>query len=201
MKTNKNMKQKLKLVISITTMLFIFKCCKPDKGCVDNNTYKYQLEEDLKILPYNDFSQLTFINKTTRDTFVFIGEGYNFDWGKYTTQEECSQTYNLQRRFIIFSFTKNSEKITIENLFVQSNVRKMAFSYKKNGRNTSYSDFGYPFTYDSILIEGKYYNKITQFNPEKSTVSLGFLYSLNNGIVQLIYPPNNDTLNLIKLEL
>jgi hypothetical protein len=107
-----------RLIFIIPVIFLLFKACKPDKGCVDNNQYEYQLERDLNLIPYKDFSELTFINKMTRDTSIFVGQGYVYDWGKYVTQEECNQTYNLQRRYIVFICTKNNNKISIENTLI-----------------------------------------------------------------------------------
>lgn len=190
-----------KLIFIIPVIFLLFKACKTDKGCVDNNEYRYQSETELSVVPYKDFSELTFINKTTRDTSIFIGQGYVYDWGKYLTQEECSQTYNLQRRYIVFNCTKNTDQISIENTFTVPWTTLINFGFNNNYRKTSYADFGYPYSLDSINIEGVKYINITRFSPEQSTISFGFLFSRNKGIVQLINPKSNDTLNLISVKL
>jgi hypothetical protein len=195
------MKQKLKLLLTIPLLMLLFKACKPDKGCVDNNEYVYQLESDLKILPYKDFSELTFINKTTRDTCIFIGQSYVYDWGKYTTQEECPQTFNLQRRYIVFNCTKNNNNIIIENTFIKPGNRTMNFSSNNENKSLHPSYFSAPFAYDSLNIEGKYYYNVKDFTAIKSTSEFGFLYTLNNGIIRIIYNKSNDTLNLINIKL
>ncbi len=192
------MKQKLKLLLTIPLLLLLFKACKPDKGCVDNNTYQYQLEEDLNVVPYKDFSELTFINKTTRDTSVFVGQGYVYDWGKYVTQEECPQTYNLQRRYIVFNCTKNTDKISIENTFIQPGIETMQITFRNNSTNiTPFVLYSKPFSFDSISIENKIYRNANQYLQNNLTV----LYNRTEGLIQLFYPKTKDTLNLIDLKL
>jgi hypothetical protein len=195
------MKQKLKLLITIPLILLLFKACKPEEGCVDNNYYEYQLEEYLNSVPYKDFSELTFINKTNRDTFVFIGQGYVYDWGKYTTQEECPQTYNLQRRYIVFNCTKNTDKIIVENTFEKPGISAIKFSYKNYGKSLSYGSFFGPYHHDSILIENKIYYKVRDLTKTFSTAEFGFLFSKNEGLIRLINSSTNDTLNLIDIKL
>lgn len=188
----------IKLILTIPLVLILFKACKPDKGCVGNNTYQYQPEEELNIVPYKDFSELTFINKITRDTSVFVGQGYVFDWGKYVTQEECPQTYNLQRRYIVFNCTKNSDKISIENTFIQPGIETMRISYKSNSINiTPFVLYSKPYSFDSLLIENKLYRNINEYPQNNLTV----FYNATEGIVKIIYPSTKDTLNLIYLKL
>lgn len=195
--------KKLKLLLTIPFLLLLVKACKPDKGCVDNNTYQYQPEEELNIVPYKDFSELTFINKITRDTSVFVGQGYVFDWGEYVTQEECPQTYNLQRRYIVFNCTKNTDKISIENTFLQPGNRTFTISYKNKSKslNAGYFMPSFPFSYDSIIIENKYYYKVKKISAENSTTTIGYLYSLTKGLIQIVSPVDKDTLNLIDIKL
>ena len=61
--------------------------------------------------------------------------------------------------------------------------------------------FRAPFAYYSLNIEGRYYYNVKDFSAINSTTEFGFLYTLNEGIIKLIYPTTKDTLNLIKLEL
>jgi hypothetical protein len=190
-----------RLIFIIPLILLLFKACKPDKGCVDNNQYQYQLEEDLNVVPYKDFTELTFINKTTRDTNVFVGQGYVYDWGKYVTQEECPQTHNLQRRYIVFNCTKNSDKISIENTFIKYGIRTMNFSWNNKGKSLYPSYFSGPFAYDSLNIEGKCYYNVKDFTSIKSTTEFGFLYTKTEGLIRLVNPLTKDTLNLIDLKL
>jgi hypothetical protein len=191
------MKTKLKMLLSIAFIPLFFEACKPDKGCVDNNIYQYQLEEDLNLIPYKNFSELTFINKITRDTLVFIGEGYTFDWGKYTTQEECPQTYNLQRRYIVFNCTKNADKISIQNTFLQPNFRTISIGFKNKNINMSASGLSKPYSFDSLLIENKSYYNINEY-PQ---LNLRILFNTTEGIVQIIHSETKDTLNLINIKL
>jgi hypothetical protein len=178
-------------------LLLLIKACKTEEGCVDNNYYEYQLEEDLNVVPYKDFSELTFINKTTRDTSVFVGQGYLYDWGKYITQEECPQTYNLQRRYIVFNCTKNNDKISIENTFLQPGYRTMSISFKNNNINIEPGGIRKPFSFDSLLIENKIYRNINKYPQTFLTI----LYNKTEGLTQIIYSKTNDTLNLIDIKL
>jgi hypothetical protein len=193
--------QKLKLLLTIPFLLLLVKACKPDKGCVDNNYYEYQAENSLNRIPYKDFSELTFINKTTRDTSVFVGQGYVYDWGKYVTQEECPQTYNLQRRYIIFNCTKNTDRIIVENTFLVPWTTAINFSFNNKDKSLHPSYFSGPYAYDSLYIEGKYYRNVKDFTSIKSTTEFGFLYTLNDGIIRIIDNKSNDTLNLINIKL
>jgi len=195
------MKTKLSLVLIIQILAIVFKSCKPDEKCVDGNYYKYLDDNNLNKISYKDFSVLTFISKKTKDTLVFTGQGYQYGSSNYISQGDCPQTTNLQYRSLTFSCNLNNDKIVITNLFVGPTTGGINFSYKNNNKNVSPASFGYPFYYDSLNIEGKYYHKVNSFTEINSTVDIGFLYTLNEGIIQLIYPPTNDTLNLIKLEL
>ncbi len=187
-----------RLIFIIPLILLLFKACKPDKGCVDNNQCQYQLEEDLNVVPYKDFSELTFINKTTRDTSVFVGQGYVYDWGKYVAQEECPQTYNLQRRYIIFNCTKNTDQISIENTFIQPGIETMRISYRSNSINiTPFVLYSKPYSFDSLSIENKLYRNINEYPQNNLTV----FYNASEGIVKIIYPSTKDTLNLVDLKL
>ena len=190
-----------RLIFIIPLILLLFKACKPDKGCVDNDQYEYQLERDLNLIPYKDFSELTFINKTKLDTSVFVGQGYVYDWGKYTTQEECPQTYNLQRRYIVFNCTKNNDKISIENTYLQPWNKAINFSFNIKDKSLHPSYFIGSFAYDSISIEGKYYYNVIDFTSIKSTTEFGFLYTKTEGLIRLVNPLTKDTLNLIDLKL
>ena len=182
----------------LMALLFTQACTKERNNCVDNNYYRYQTERDLGFIPYTDSSVITFINKTSRDTQVFEAQGYKFDWGKYVTQEECPQTYNLQRRYIVFQCTKNTDRIIIENTFKEYYARTITFSYKRNGLSTL---LDYTYNYDSLEIENKYYYKISLIENDNRFTGLRMLYSNANGIIQLVHPPTNDTLNLINLKL
>jgi hypothetical protein len=193
------MKQKLLLIIPL--LLLLFKACKPDEKCIDGNNYKYLSEYNLSKIPYKDHSLLTFIDKKTKDTLIFIGQGFQYGFGKYVDQGECPQTNNLQYRSLTFVNNKNADKITIINQFIGLTTSEISFNYKINSKSLSPAYFNAPFAYDSLLISGKYYYNIKDFTAINSTVDLCFLYTLKEGIVQLIYPPTNDTLNLIKLEL
>jgi hypothetical protein len=186
-----------RLIFIIPVIFLLFKACKPDKGCVDNNQYEYQLERDLNLIPYKDFSELTFINKMTRDTSIFVGQGYVYDWGKYVTQEECNQTYNLQRRYIVFICTKNNNKISIENTFIKYGIRTMSIGFKNNSINMSASGLSKPYSFDSLIIENKLYRNINEYPQNNLTV----FYNATEGIVKIIYPSTKDTLNLIDLKL
>ncbi len=190
-----------KLIFIIPLILFLFKACKPDEGCVDNNQYQYQLERDLSVIPYKDFSELTFINKTTRDTSVFVGQGYVYDWGKYVTQEECPQTYNLQRRYIVFNCTKNTDKISIENTFDSPGGRIIDFSLRKYNLPLIGTYFYGNYAYDSLNLENKVYYKVKDFATGKINTQFSFLYTNTNGIIRMIYRPTNDTLDLINIKL
>jgi hypothetical protein len=193
------MKQKLLIVIPL--LLLLFKACKPDEKCVDGNNYRYIDEYDYGKIPYKDHSQLTFVDKKTKDTLVFTGQGFQYGFGKYVSQGECPQTTNLEYRSLTFINNKNADKITIINQFIGLTTSEISFNYKINSKSLSPAYFNAPFAYDSLLISGKYYYNIKDFTAINSTVDLCFLYTLKEGIVQLIYPPTNDTLNLIKLEL
>jgi hypothetical protein len=193
--------KKLKLLLCLPIILLLFKACKPDKGCTNGNYYKYIDEYDFSKIPYKDYSELTFINKKTKDTLIFYGQGYQFDFGQATTQEECPQTYNLQRRQIVFKCYKNNDEIKITNFFMGFTTTDINFSYKKNNRIVDPGSISWPFAYDSILIEGKFYYNVKDFTPIITPVNIGFLYTLNEGIIQLIYPNTSDTLNLTKLKL
>jgi hypothetical protein len=193
--------KKHKLLITIPLLLLLCKACKPDKGCFDDNQYKYQFEEYLNLIPYKDFSELIFINKTTRDTSVFIGQGYVFDWGKYVTPYECPQTYNLQRRYIVFNCTKNTDIISIENTFINIYGRAIIFSFNNKSKSLSHGDFLGSYQYDSINIENKIYSLIRDFSKKQSTSEFGFLYSKDEGLIRVIQPITNDTLDLIDLNL
>jgi hypothetical protein len=195
------MKQKLKLLLTIPFLLLLVKACKPDKGCIDNNTNQYQLEDELNIVPYKDFSELTFINKTTRDTSVFVGQGYVYDWGKYVTQEECPQTYNLQRRYIVFKCSKNTDRIIVENTFEKPGISAINFSFKNYSKSPSYGSFFAPYHHDSILIETKIYYNVRDLTKTFSTAEFGFLFSKNEGLISIITQNPKDTLNLINLKL
>ena len=193
------MKQKLLLIIPL--LLLLFKACKPNEKCVDGNYFKNLSENNLSKVPYKDYSVLTFIDKKTKDTLIFTGQGFQYGYGKYVEQGECPQTNNLQYRSLTFVNNKNADKITIINQFIGLTTSEISFNYKINSKSLSPSYFNAPFAYDSLLISGKYYYNIKDFTAINSTVDLCFLYTLKEGIVQLIYPPTNDTLNLIKLEL
>ncbi len=193
------MKQKLLLIISL--LLLLFKACKPNEKCVDGNYFKNLSENNLSKVPYKDYSVLTFIDKKTKDTLIFTGQGFQYGFGKYVEQGECPQTTNLQYRSLSFINNKNADKITIINQFIGLTTSEISFNYKINSKNLSPSNFNEPFAYDSLLLEGFYYKNVLDFTNLKSTVDLGLLYTSKEGIVQLIYPPTNDTLNLIKLEL
>jgi hypothetical protein len=190
-----------KLIFIIPLILLLFKACKPDKGCVDNNQYRYQSETELSVLPYKDFSELTFINKTTRDTSVFVGQGYVYDWGKYVTQEECNQTYNLQRRYIVFNCTKNTDQISIENTFLVPWASAINFSYKNFGKSLSYGSFFGPYHHDSILVGNNMFYNVRDLTKTFSTAEFGFLFSKNEGLISIITQNPKDTLNLIDLKL
>jgi hypothetical protein len=189
--------KKLKLLLIIIPFLIFTKSCKKDSGCEDGNYYQYQLEEDLKVIPYKDYSELTFINKTTRDTAVFIGQGYTFDWGKYTTAEECPQTYNLQRRYIVFSCTKNNDKIIVQNTFLEPGARKINIGFKNKSINISASGLRKPYSFDTLHIENKLYYNINQY-PQ---LDIKILYNTTEGIIQMIHQETKDTLNLIDVKL
>jgi hypothetical protein len=186
-----------RLIFIIPLILLLFKACKTDKGCVDNNEYRYQSETELSVVPYKDFSELTFINKTTRDTTVFVGQGYVYDWGKYVTQEECSQTYNLQRRYIVFNCTKNTDQISIENTFTVPWDTEISVGFKNKNLNMSPSGLRKPYSFDSLIIENKLYRNINEYPQNNLTV----FYNATEGIVKIIYPLTKDTLNLINLKL
>ncbi|MFA9212316.1 MAG: hypothetical protein ACEQSR_00515 [Candidatus Methylacidiphilales bacterium] len=195
------MKQKLKLLLSITTMLFIFKGCKPDQKCDESINYKYIYDYDISKIPYKDFSVLTFLDKKTGDTLIFTGGGYQSGFDSYSTAEECPKQFKLQRMFIVFQCNKNTDQIVVSNFFEAPNVTKINFSYKNNNKTVFPGSISWPFSYDSINIEGKYYHNIEDFTTINSTVDIGFLYNLNEGIIKLIYPPTKDTLNLINIQL
>ena len=193
--------KKLKLLFTIPFLLVLFKACKPDKGCVNNNTYQYQLERDLNVVPYKDFSELTFINKTTRDTSVFVGQGYVYDWGKYVTQEECPQTYNLQRRYIVLNCEKNTDKITIENSFDSPGGRIIDFSFRNKNLPLIGTYFYGNYAYDTLIIEKNTFYNVKDFATGKLSTQFSFLYTNIEGIIRIIYRPTNDTLDLIKIKL
>jgi hypothetical protein len=130
---------------------------------------------------------------------VFEAQGYKFDWGKYVTQEECPQTYNLQRRYIVFQCTKNTDRIIIESTFDYKLSNVTNFSYKRNGLSTNITGNGYD--YDSLKIENKNYYKVLLTETNNRLTGLDMLYTRTEGIIQLIHPPTNDTLNLINLKL
>ncbi len=189
---------KLKLIFIIS--LLLNNSCKKDSDCGHQSSDEYQPIEELKVVPYNDFSELTFINKTTLDTNLFVGQGYVYDWGKYTSQEYCPQTYNLQRRYIVFICTKNSDKITIQHTFLKPGSRTMIISYKNKSRSLNAGYLKQPSS-DSLLIEGNYYNNVKKINPENSTTTLGYLFTLKEGLLQIVIPTSNDTLNLVNVKL
>lgn len=81
------------------------------------------------------------------------------------------------------------------------NYEGVSVRYEGNNPNLSPAYFNAPYAYDSLIISGKYYYNIKDFTAINSTVDLCFLYTLKEGIIQLIYAPTNDTLNLIKLEI
>jgi hypothetical protein len=201
MKTNKNTKTKLKPIIYVLLILLFFEACKPEVKCNESINYLYIDDYDINKIPYKDFSVLTFLDKKTGDTLIFTGGGYQSSFDSYSTAEECPKKYNLQRRFIVFSCNKNTDKITISNFFEAPNVTKINFSYKNNNRTVFPGSISWPFSYDSIDIEGKYYHNIEDFTNINSTVDIGLLYTLNEGIIKLIYPPTKDTLNLINIQL
>ena len=188
-------------IILCFPLLIFLKSCSPDPKCGEDITYQYLSDYELKKIPYKDFSILTFINTTTKDTSTFIGEGFGNDYSTYIQSGDCPQTFKLQRRYIVFSCTKNSDKITIQNTFIQPGSSTINFSYKKNNLNISPAGIRKPFSFDSLKIEEKYFYNINQYNPNSPTVSLGILYNTKEGIIQLIHPPTKDTLNLVKLEL
>jgi hypothetical protein len=195
------MKQKLKLLLSITTMLLIFKGCKPDEKCVDGNNYRYINDYDYSKIPYKDHSELTFIDKKTKDTLVFTGQGFQYGFSKYVAQGECPQTTNLEYRSLTLINNKNANKIFIENKFISFDVSAIGISYKNFGKIFYAVEVSKPYKYDSLIVQGtKYYNVqyLKDMNPY--TPFLSIYYNLNYGILKL-ETNAGDTLELIKLEL
>lgn len=187
--------------VIIVAILLFANACEPVKVCVDNNSFQYLKESELNSLPYKDFSELTFIHRTNRDTFLFKGGSYKSDFTKYVIQQECPQTFNAQRRKIEFVNGKSGSKITVENAFLQTGVSTLNIMYNNANKNIEYAVFSKPFTYDSLLIEGKNYTEVREVKPNQAEGNLGFLFTPKQGIIQLINGATNDTLNLVALKL
>jgi hypothetical protein len=195
------MKQKLKLLLSITIMLFIFKSCKPDEKCVDGNTYKYIDDYDYSKIPYKDNSKLSFIDKKTKDTLIFTGQGFQYGFGKYVAQGECPQTTNLEYRSLTLMNNRNADAILVENKFVSFDVSYIGITYKNYSKSFSPVEVSKPYKYDSLIIQGvKYYNVQYLKDTHPYTPFLSIYYHLNYGILKL-ETNKGDTLELIKLEL
>ena len=193
------MKQKLLIVIPL--LLLLFKACKPDEKCVDGNNYRYIDEYDYGKIPYKDHSQLTFVDKKTKDTLVFTGQGFQYGFGKYVSQGECPQTTNLEYRSLTFINNKNKDEILIENKFVSFDVSYIGITYKNLSKNFSPVEVSKPYKYDSLIIQGtKYYNVQYLKDTHPYTPFLSIYYNLNYGILKL-ETNTGDTLELIKLEL
>ncbi len=190
----------LKQLLTIALVLILFEACKKDE-CRGSTYTEYQLKEDLNVIPYKDFSELTFVNKTTRDTSVFMGQGYVYDWGKYVAQGECPQIYNLQRRYIVFNCTKNNDKISIENTFDQPGSRSINFTFRNKNLPLIGIYFYGNFAYDSLNIENQLYFKVKDFATGKISTQFSFLYTSTEGLIRIIYRPSNDTLDLVNIKL
>lgn len=189
------------LLLAIPLLLLLFKGCKPNEKCVDGNSYKYIDEYDYSKIPYKDHSVLTFIDKKTKDTMVFTGQGFQYGFGKYVAQGECPQTTNLEYRSLTFINIKNKDEVLIENKFVSFDVSHIGITYKNLCKNFSPVEVSKPYKYDSLIIQGtKYYNVqyLKDINPYTSFLSI--YYNLNYGILKL-ETNAGDTLELIKLEL
>lgn len=195
-------KQKLKLLLSITTMFFIFKGCKPDEKCVDGNSYKYIDDYNYKVIPYKDHSLLTFIDKRTKDTLIFTGQGFQYGFGKYVVQGECPQTTNLQFRTLTLINNINSNKLSIENIFINPySASRIQINYMNKSNIFLGGEISKPYAYDSLLIQGiKYYDVKYLKEAFPNTPFLSIYYNLDYGILKL-ETNAGDTLELIKLEL
>jgi hypothetical protein len=194
------MKQKLLLIIPL--LLLLFNACKPEVRCIDGNSYKYIDEYDYSKIPYKDHSVLTFIDKKTKDTLVFTGQGFQYGFGKYVEQGECPQTINLQYRSLAFINNINSNILSIENMFINSySASRIQINYKNVSKIFISGEISKPYAYDSLIIQGiKYYDVKYLKEAFPYTPFLSIYYNLNYGILKL-ETNEGDTLELIKLEL
>ncbi|OYU97459.1 MAG: hypothetical protein CFE21_03975 [Bacteroidetes bacterium B1(2017)] len=184
--------KKSSLLIAIL-LLLLQVGCSPDLTCKDSDYVPVELHIEkayLDLVPYQDYSQLTFVNTTTHDTHLFNGSNWVKDFGYYKAdKEECTQAYNLQRVRQIFTSNTFPEQIKISMEYTSVSSK---YLHIEIGRQKFYQ---FPLSLinknvlkDSILIANKPYNKVSIFKNENApeyNTDYSCYYSVESGILKI----------------
>ena len=189
-------------ILSLCTLLF-FASCKKNNGCVDN-TYEQDIPiNDLTKVPYTDTTKLTFVRTSTNDTFTFKGHGWITDFVTTQSQEDCPQTYKLQRKQISFVSPTYVKTITLALQYYQPNgADYLAIGFNNTTFIVDPGSIRVPYSYDSLNIGNRNYYNIkyfkNQYHPEYNS-PYGCFYNTAQGILRM-ETSDGDKWELLKVQ-
>lgn len=196
------------LTLSLTTLCVIFStlfiCCSRDNEepstlpCSDHTEYYYLNKAEKNMFSTTGFD--TFYMTGNNDTVSFVGTGKLYD----TYVEQTDHPNSLCKDY------KTIHKYEVYHLSLYSSLQNnfMISVYKYNSYfNVFFMDEKYQsplsligdtvsksvITYPSMLLNGKEYKNVTEFNSERDSTNKIFL-NREYGLVKVLYPKYNISL-------
>ena len=189
-------------IASIVILVFLSACKRPN-SCIHESIKVDMKAEDKSKIVYKDSTKLTFIRNSTKDTFVFVGQGYQSGYIDYhNAQSECYTNYQLEYKSLRFTCNSFPQPIDVSVYYYVPDVKFFVIEFNHTIYSTSPADLGKPFTSDSLTIQSNKYYNIIYFKDEyeiQQNDAYGCFYSLKSGILKM-ETNDNDTWEIIKIE-
>ncbi len=171
------------VITSLSSCLGKDECTKPIP-----DEYVY-LPEDVKaLIPYKYGTKLTFVKTTVNDTHVFYCDKFDPSYLKVrNTAGQCGFNSIYENKFAQFSCpTFRSLQIgifqpTYGNYYIMANA--VSSSYYLSTINML------PYTYDSLLIQNKWYKNVSYFTNQYNGgagSTLGCYYNTTEGVLKMV---------------
>jgi hypothetical protein len=160
---------------------------------------RYIPENEKTIIKHGPNDTIKFVNTTTLDTLVFIGEGYHQDWSRkfvgISDYVPCPRDYQLERFSYYFKEKTTGEMLYLDVVFDDfkeiPSTRNFNIEYKKINYTNMASSIQY--ARDTTFLQGKILSKVVKMytgyktsNPASGWIAV---YSTEHGGILRIELP------------
>ncbi|MBP7511763.1 MAG: hypothetical protein KA981_07520 [Bacteroidia bacterium] len=185
-------------------LICLFLGCVKEPPCTNDGKPNVSnvKEEDRAKIPYHSFAELTFIDSVTLDTHVFYGQGWKQNYWHYFNQDQNPHCYygtNCELYKQTFTSSSYPDKLEIGIDLIRPGHPYLIISLNYRSYKTSPVNIGFPYTYDSLIINNRIYRNVNEINNnfQNSNAIKKYLtfFNVSHGILKIQL--NETTLELI----